>query len=170
MWHLELFAQVVGDLLQEKERGVAVEVSLHLLRVLCSEEELGYQQLQVQQVRLEGIEVVQLHSQAAEMRLVLQTVDDAVLREGQHRGPAHLLQRLIAEKCVDRLVSSLDVLPVANDIEQCLCCFLIEECALGSRTISQSRVPDRFADRDARVPGDLWALVPEAGHQSPLDG
>ena len=43
----------------------------------------------------------------------------------------------------------LNVLPVADDIEQRLCRFLVEEGTLGSRTVLQSGVPDDFTDRDA---------------------
>ena len=147
--HLELFPQVVGDLLQEQKCGVAIEIRLHFRRVFRAEEEPRYQQLQVKQVRLERVEVVQFYGQAAEVRLVLQAVYDAVLREGEHRSTPDLFKCFIAQESVDRLVSCLDVLSVADDIEQRLCRFLIEERTLGSRTVLQRGVPDDFTDRDA---------------------
>jgi len=95
------------------------------------------------------------------VRLVLQTVDDAIRSDRQHRRPTYLLDCRVAEHRLDGLVPSFDVLFVSDDIEEYSCSLLIEEDVLGGFALVKSRVLDRLAYCDARVPSDLRTLILE---------
>ena len=103
------------------------------------------------------------------MGLVLETVDDAVRSDGQHGGSTDLLDRCVAEHCLDGLVPRLDVLLVRDDVEEDPSGLLVEEDVLGSLTLLQRRVLDRLAHRDARVPSDLRTLILEPVEEGTSD-
>ena len=83
------------------------------------------------------------------MRLVLQTVNNAVLGQREHRSSSHLLESLVAEQGVDCLVSGLDVLLVTDDIKEHLCRLNIEEGTLSFLTVLDAGIFDSFTDGDA---------------------